>query len=110
MAKFGHTDEPQAATDEEQCRQIALFIELDPQQPDPGNARVKASGMSVAAIVTAVLNAEGDRRAVAEAYGLPEAAVHAAIWYYGLRKPLIDARLALDEAFFLAATDPSPEA
>jgi len=55
-------------------------------------------GVSVVAIVTALLYHGGDLYGVAGAYELPEEAVRAAIWYYGNNKQVIDARLLLNWA------------
>lgn len=80
---------------------IARYIERDPLYPDESHARVIGHGVSVSAIVTALLDAGGDMYVVIEEYGLPHDAIRAAIWCYDLHKAIIDARMTLDEAAFL---------
>lgn len=93
--------------DQEPGELIAHYVEQNPHRPGLGDARVIGSGVSVAAIFTALLTAGGDRRAVAADYDLPEAAVQAAIWYYALHKDEVDARIARD-AFPIAAGANAP--
>ncbi len=77
---------------------IEQYVEQNPHELGRENARLKVHGVSVVAIVTALLYHGGDLYAVAGAYELPEEAVRAAIWYYGNNKQVIDARLLLNWA------------
>lgn len=99
--KHGDAQEDRAAI-------IARFIAKDPYDPEASRARVIGHGVSVLAIVTALLDAGGDMYVVAEEYGLPTDAVRAAVWYYDLNKAVIDARMLLDEAAFLGDVPLTP--
>jgi hypothetical protein len=88
------------------CELIETYIEQDPWELGRDRARVKEYGVSVAAIITALLYAGGDLYVVAEEYELPEDAVRAAVYYYALNKQVVDARLLLNWAIDDPVTDP----
>lgn len=73
---------------------IARSIETDPRRPDEGNARIKDAGPSVWAIIGHLEGAHGDVRQTADDYGVPRAAVEAALAYYLRHRAVIDARRA----------------
>ncbi|MGH9173945.1 MAG: hypothetical protein ACRD1H_06290 [Vicinamibacterales bacterium] len=88
------------------CAIIEQYVEQSPHELGRENARLKGHGVSVVAIVTALLYHGGDLYGVADAYELPEEAVRAAIWYYGNNKQVIDARLLLNWAIDDPVGDP----
>jgi hypothetical protein len=96
--------EPSAARTEPDSGKIVQLIRtyIDPNSVKIGreNARLQEYGVSVAAIVTALLYAGGDLYAVAHEYEVPDDAVRAAVYYYSLNKQVLDARMLLNEAAF----------
>lgn len=88
------------------CAMIDKYVEQSPHELGRESARLKEHGISVVALVTALLYHGGDLYAVAEAYEIPDEAVRAAIWYYGNNKQVLDARLLLDWAIDDPVTDP----
>lgn len=77
---------------------ITQYIEQSPHQYGRDNARLKDSGISVVAIINALLYAGGDLYVAAREYEIPDDAVRAAVYYYSLNKQVIDARMIVDEA------------
>ena len=77
---------------------IDEYIELDPDRPVLSEARLARYGVPVWALVGYLEAVDGNETCVAEAYEVPVDAVRAAIAYYRLQKPLIDARLAANAA------------
>lgn len=78
---------------------IDRYIELDPDRPSPGEARLREEGVHVWALVGHYLIAvDQDLGAVARDYDLPEEAVAAALAYYQKHKHEIDARLAQNKS------------
>jgi hypothetical protein len=77
---------------------IDQYIELDPQRPTPDEAILKGTyPIKVWAIVGHYLYTVGEKaHQVAEDYGVPEEAVHAALAWYKRYESLIDNRLSRD--------------
>ena len=73
---------------------IAQYIEPDPRRSGEENARLKANGTSVWAIIGYLEGVKGNIRQAAEDYDLPEPAIEAAKAYYLRHKTVIDARRA----------------
>lgn len=78
----------------QQERLIAEYIEADLDHGNAGDARLKAFGVSVWALVGYYLISHGDLVGVAEDYCVPREAVLAALAYYERHKSEIDARIA----------------
>jgi hypothetical protein len=77
---------------------IAKHIHLNVRREGPDEAMVGESAPSMWAVITQWLYADGDIKCVQEAYGLSEEEVRAALAYYRKHKPVIDARLLLNQA------------
>ena len=88
------------------CAMIDQYVEQSPHELGRESARLKEHGVSVVAIVTALLYHGGHLYGVAEEYELPEEAIRAAIWYYANNKQVIDARLLLSWAIDEPVNDP----
>ena len=88
------------------CAMIDKYVEQSPHELGRESARLKEHGISVVALVTALLYHGGDLYAVADAYEIPDEAVRAAIWYYGNNKQVVDARLLLNWAIDEPVNDP----
>jgi uncharacterized protein (DUF433 family) len=87
------------AVDDEQ-RLIERHVDLDVNRYAGGraDARLRASGVSVWAIVAHLAVYDGDRDRVAWHFSLSREAVDAALAYYSRNKRFVDARIALNEA------------
>lgn len=88
------------------CAMIDQYVEQSPHELGRESARLKGHGISVVALVTALLYQGGDLYAVAEEYEVSAEAVRAAIWYYGNNKQVVDARLLLNWAIDEPVNDP----
>lgn len=78
----------------------SVTIAMDPHRAGRAFARLVEYGKPVWAIVAYFKGFEGDVARTAEAHGIPEAAVRAAIAYYESDPKFIDAFLLLnDDAF-----------
>ena len=76
---------------------IACYIEDDPLQPGPADARLKDYGTAVWALVSYLDRAvHGDIEQAAMDYDVPVEAVQAALAYYHRHKAPIDARILLN--------------
>lgn len=77
---------------------IAVYVRLDELRPGLDRARVVvgADSVPVWAVIGHLRGGDGVA-ATAAAYGLPEAAVRAALAYYAEHRPLIDHRLAVND-------------
>ena len=73
---------------------INEYIEQDPIRPGPASVRLRASGVSVWALVAYYQAAGNDLERVAADYQLPREAVEAALAYYRCHQASIDARIA----------------
>ena len=80
---------------------IECHIEADPHRLGPGEARLKAFGVPVWALVGHMNAVHGERKRVAEDYEVPEEAVSAALAYYDQHRAAIDARLLANAASFV---------
>ncbi|MBI3976838.1 MAG: hypothetical protein HY331_01505 [Chloroflexi bacterium] len=78
------------------------YVELSPDRPWPGEARLVDYGVAVWALVTYWRKVDEDVAHVARAYDLPVEAVEAALEYYRQHKEAIDARVAANIAAFAA--------
>ena len=87
-------------------RLISRYIEQDPHRPGPDRARIVDQGVSVVALVAALDGDGVDVKQVARDYEVPAEAIAAALWYYQRHRDLIDARIALNEAFFAGRGQP----
>lgn len=76
---------------------VAAYIEQDPTHPGKDEARLKAYGVSVWAIIGKWKAANGDLAKVAAEYAVPTEAVEAAVAYYERYKAFIDNRLAAND-------------
>lgn len=79
---------------------LGRYIEQDSHRPGADHARITDYGVSVRALITALSSGSICVGEVAKDYELPEEAVAAALLYYARHKDLIDARIAVSEAFF----------
>ncbi|MGI8550909.1 MAG: hypothetical protein ACR2PL_09005 [Dehalococcoidia bacterium] len=79
---------------------VAQWIEPDPHKGDPAEARLKASGVSVWAVIGQLELDEWDVASVAEYYEVPKAAVEAAVAYSHRHEEAIKVRLLRHHAFF----------
>jgi len=77
---------------------IARWIEPHPRRPGVAEARVKGYATPVWALVGHWRAVGRNVGRVAEDYDLPREAVEAALAYYRRHRPLIDARLAENNA------------
>lgn len=73
---------------------IARHIRRDPFRPDPAEARLVDSGVSVWAIIGYLPTVDGDIERAAEDYEIDPDAVRAALAWYRQHRGAIDARLA----------------
>lgn len=78
---------------------IARHIEEDPYRPDPAEARLADSGVSVWAIIGYLPSVDGDIERAAQDYEIDPDAVRAAVAWYHQHKVAIDARLAANAAW-----------
>ncbi|MGH2535124.1 MAG: DUF433 domain-containing protein [Thermomicrobiales bacterium] len=78
---------------------IARHVELRSPLDTPDKARLAESGVRVATVIQQLRDAGRDIADVAESYHLSEEAVHAAIAYYERHKPILDARITLNDAW-----------
>ncbi|HET8522975.1 MAG TPA: hypothetical protein VFL82_07065 [Thermomicrobiales bacterium] len=79
---------------------IARHIETAPAYSTPDRARLGDYGVSVTAIITYLETVNWNIEETARAYCVSAEAVHAAIAYYGRHRNVIDARIALNNAWF----------
>ncbi|HEY8743982.1 MAG TPA: hypothetical protein VIU62_12825 [Chloroflexota bacterium] len=77
---------------------IAQYVEDDVRRFGPAQARPRTSGVEVWVLVAQLPAMDHDVARLAVAYGLPIAAVQAAMAYYRRHKELIDAQIALNAA------------
>ena len=75
-------------------------IALDPHRPGRHRARLVAYGKPVWAVIAYFKGFDGDIARTAEAHGIPEEAVRAAVAYYQADPKYIDAFLLLNDDFF----------
>lgn len=97
-ADDGLCDTPDHAPDDDTL--IARYIESDPRNLGPSEARIADHGVSVWALVAYLQAVGNDAARVATDYGLEPQAVEAAIRYYCRHQPLIDARILIDRSSF----------
>lgn len=86
-----------AKTDQEL---IEKWIELDPDERGPHEARLKQYGISAWAIIGVWKKSDGDIETVISNYQVPRAAVEAMLALYRRYAPYIDARILLNDAAF----------
>jgi uncharacterized protein (DUF433 family) len=77
---------------------IARHVELRPDRPWAGEARLVESAISVWALIGYLRAVDGDHEKLARDYELSQEEVDAAVAYYKRNKCSIDARLAKNEA------------
>jgi hypothetical protein len=82
---------------------ILRYVDVDPIHSGPGNVRLKDSGVHVWAIIGFHLANGRSVARTASGYEIPEIEVEAALAFYRRFKWAIDARLAENEEFDLAA-------
>lgn len=85
---------------------IERHIELNPHKPGLAEARLKASGVAVWALVGYLPAVGGDLDRVAADYELAREAVESALAYYQQHQALIDARLAANRTDDESVTAP----
>lgn len=73
---------------------IARHIKRDPYKPEPAEARLADSGVSVWAIIGYLPAVDGDIERAAQDYEIHPDAVRAALAWYRQHRGAIDARLA----------------
>jgi hypothetical protein len=76
---------------------IAKHIHENRRREGPDEAMVGESAPSIWAVITHWLYADGDIKSVQKANCLSEEEVRAALAYYRKHKPVIDARLLLNQ-------------
>ncbi len=77
---------------------VARYIELNPNRPGAGEARLVGYGIPVWAIIGHYQATGRDARYVADSYEVPLEAVQAALAYYRRHRSEIEARLAANAA------------
>jgi len=77
---------------------IERYIERDPHQSGPENARLKEEGIAVWALIANLRGTEGDPARTAEEFGVSPEAVEAAVAFYRRHKERIDAKILLTVA------------
>ena len=76
---------------------IQRYIEENPLQPGPADARLKDYGTALWALISYLDRAvDGDIEQAAVDYDVPVEAVHAALAYYRRHQAPIDARILLN--------------
>jgi uncharacterized protein (DUF433 family) len=78
---------------------IARYIEPDADLSTPDRAWIVDASCSVRSIVRWLRHVDWDLEGTARRFDLPVEAVRAAIAYYERHRPVIDARITLDDAF-----------
>ena len=78
---------------------VARWVEANPDDPWEGEARVKATGVPVWALIGYLPAVGNDVEQVAIDYELPVEAVEAAVAYYNKHRTAIDVRLEQNAAF-----------
>ena len=94
MARTSRTSKPS----DQQLVERYIDQEVERYPSGRADARLRESGISVWAIVAFLRVYDNDRRKVAEHFDLSREDVAAALAYYRLNKPHIDARITLNEA------------
>ncbi len=77
---------------------IGQYLEPNPHRPGRDEARLKAYGVAVWALVAYFQAADRDVDRVAQDYAVPRAAVEAALAYYDRYQSIIDARIEANAA------------
>lgn len=93
LAESVATDIPEAG----RAHLLDVYIEGDPQELGPGEARTRDEGVPVWAIISYLEAAEGDIEQVARDYDLHPDAVRAAILYYRKHSQAISVRIVENE-------------
>jgi uncharacterized protein (DUF433 family) len=83
---------------------LARYIEILPNRPDPGDARLSGYGYPVWIVIDALAAVGYDLEQVAREYELPEDAVRAALLFYRRHQAAVDARARENAAVYGAVS------